>query len=113
MLGATPLLLAHSLRDLLRDLGPSLPDVQQWWQAAAMLACVVAASAWLTARWLIRRRSGCAGDCSRCVAGGARTTSPGGAGPGACGHNHDGKGIRSAGLKVLPGSANLPPTGGV
>lgn len=86
---------------LMTELGS---DVQQWWQAGAMLTCVVAATAWLTARWLIRRRSGCAGDCSRCVAHGAQT-SPG---PGACGH--DGKGIRSAGLKVLPGAANLPPS---
>ncbi len=81
---------------------------QDWFQLAAMLLCVTAAVAWLTARWLIRRRSGCAGDCSRCVAHGAATTP----GPGACRSEH---GIRSAGLRVLQGprSANLPPSGHV
>jgi len=101
------------------DLGPRLPDMQAWWQTAAVLVCVVAASAWLTARWLIRRKRGCAGDCSRCVAGGAATTP----GPGACGHTHGGTGIRSDSLRVVrsggppAGShampANLPPRGDV
>jgi hypothetical protein len=82
---------------------------QDWLQLAAMLACVTAAVAWLTARWLIRRRSGCAGDCSRCVAHGTATTP----GPRAC--SRDDHGIRPAGLRVLqgPGSANLPPPGHV
>ena len=102
---------------LLADLGPALPDssdLQAWFQVGAVLVCVVGAAAWLTARWLIRRRSGCAGDCSRCVAHGAETRP----GPGACGHTHGGTGIRSEALRVVPsppppGSANLPPRGGV
>ena len=83
---------------------------QDWVPLAAMLACVTVAVAWLTARWLVRRRSGCAGDCSRCVAHGAAPT----AGPGACSRD-DPHGIRSAGLRVLQGqgSANLPPSGRV
>ena len=81
---------------------------QAWWQTGAMLLCLSVAVAWLTARWLIRRRSGCAGDCSRCVAHGAETRP----GPGACGHKHEGPGIRSASLRVLPG-ANLPRPGDV
>lgn len=94
---------------VLADLGPSLSDThawQQWWQAGAMLACIVAAVAWLTARWLIRRRSGCAGDCSRCTAHGAATE------PGPCAGT-GGTGIRAAGLRVLRETANVPPRGPV
>ena len=101
---------------LLADLGPALPgvsDMQAWFQVGAVLLCVIGAAAWLTARWLIRRRSGCAGDCSRCVAHGAETRP----GPGACGHTHGGTGIRSDALRVMPspspGQTNLPPRGGV
>jgi hypothetical protein len=92
---------------LLADLGPPRPDWQAWWQAGATLLCLSVAVAWLTARWLIRRRSNCAGDCSRCVAHGAKTRVGAGPGAGTCGHKHDGPGIRSASLRVLPG-ANLP-----
>ena len=70
---------------------------QPWFQPVMMLLCVAGATAWLTARWLIRRRSGCAGACGR---------PPGG-------------GIRPDGLRVLQGrgagseaprsSANVPP----
>lgn len=99
------------------DLGPGLAGMQAWWQTGAVLVCVMAATAWLTARWLIRRRSGCAGDCSRCVAGGAETRP----GQGACGHTHGGTGIRSESLRVVrsggpPGQAmpaNLPSRGDV
>ena len=85
---------------------------QPWFQPVMMLLCVAAATAWLTARWMIRRRSGCAGDCSRCTAHGAETR------PGACGRPPGG-GIRPDGLRVLQGrgagseaprsSANVPP----
>ena len=94
----------------LADLGPALPDTSQWFQAGAMLVCVVGAVAWLTARWVIRRRSGCAGDCSRCTAHGAATE------PGPCartGPTLGGTGVRADGLRVLQGPANLPPGGGV
>ena len=92
------------------DIGPRLPDVQEWWQAGAVLVCITAAAAWLTARWLLRRKRGCAGDCSRCVAGGAETRP----GPGACGHTHGGTGVRSDSLRVVQTPpANLPPRGGV
>jgi hypothetical protein len=95
---------------------------QPWFQPVMMLLCVAGASAWLTARWMIRRRSGCDGDCSRCTAHGAETQ-PGsqagvGSQPGACGRPPGG-GIRPDGLRVLqnrsPGSqalrssANVPP----
>lgn len=74
-----------------------------WLQPVMMLLCVAGATAWLTARWLIRRRSGCAGDCSRCTAGGAQTS------PGACGRPPGG-GIRPDALRVLQsGNANVPP----
>lgn len=74
-----------------------------WFQPVMMLLCVAGATAWLTARWLIRRRSGCAGDCSRCTAGGAQTS------PGACGRPPGG-GIRPDALRVLQsGNANVPP----
>lgn len=100
-----------SPHSLLADLGPSfsdgLPDWLSGWQTGAVLLCITAAVAWLTARWLNRRRSGCAGDCSRCVAHGAETT------PGTCARTQDGPGIRSASLRVLPGTANLPHTGDV
>ncbi|MBA3549715.1 MAG: hypothetical protein H0T76_24820 [Nannocystis sp.] len=95
-----PLLLAQSLL------------AQPWFQPVMMLLCVAAATAWLTARWIIRRRSGCAGDCSRCTAHGPETHAAGGAlsggaQPGACGRPPGG-GIRPDGLKVLqnrgPGS---------
>jgi hypothetical protein len=85
---------------------------QPWFQPVMMLLCLAAATAWLTARWMIRRRSGCAGDCSRCTAHGAETR------PGACGRPPGG-GIRPDGLRVLQGrgagseaprsSANVPP----
>lgn len=77
---------------------------QPWFQPVMMLLCVAGATAWLTARWLIRRRSGCAGDCSRCTAGGAETS------PGACGRP-PGAGIRPDALRVLQarGGANVPP----
>jgi hypothetical protein len=75
-----------------------------WFQPVMMLLCVAGATAWLTARWMIRRRSGCAGDCSRCTAGGAETQ------PGACARP-PGAGIRPDGLRVLQnrGAANVPP----
>lgn len=74
-----------------------------WFQPVMMLLCVAGATAWLTARWLLRRRSGCAGDCSRCTAGGARTS------PGACGRPPGG-GIRPDALRVLQrGNTNVPP----
>lgn len=93
-------LVAPSL-SLLARLGPPPepgPSWQVWLQPALMLACVAAATAWLTARWLIRRRSGCAGDCSRCTAHGAETEP----GPGACGRLPP-SGVRPAGLRVLQG----------
>lgn len=86
---------------------------QPWFQPVMMLLCVAAATAWLTARWMIRRRSGCAGDCSRCTAHGAETQ-PGGAQAGACGRPPGG-GIRPDGLRVLQNrgagsqTANVPP----
>jgi len=101
--------LAAGLGRLLAQQGPGgLP----WLQPVLALLCVAGATAWLTARWLIRRRSGCTGDCSRCVAHGAETR------PGPCGRPPGG-GIRPDGLRVLqgqePGSpglrvtANVPP----
>jgi hypothetical protein len=75
---------------------------QPWFQPVMMLLCVAGATAWLTARWMIRRRSGCAGDCGRCTAGGAATS------PGACGRPPGG-GIRPDALRVLQGPANVPP----
>lgn len=77
-----------------------------WLQPALMLLCVAAAAAWLTARWLIRRRSGCAGDCSRCTAHGADTV-PGASEPGAC-RRPPPSGVRPEGLRVLqgPGSSS-------
>ena len=101
LLASLPGLLAQSLL------------AQPWFQPAMMLLCVAAATAWLTARWMIRRRSGCAGDCSRCTAHGAETQ-PGGAQPGACGRPPGG-GIRPDGLRVLQNrgagsqTANVPP----
>jgi len=75
---------------------------QPWFQPVMMLLCVVGATAWLTARWMIRRRSGCAGDCSRCTAHGAETQ------PGAC-DRPPGGGIRPEGLRVLQDrGANVP-----
>lgn len=75
--------------------------VQAWVQPALVLLSVVVATAWLTARWLIRRRSGCAGDCSRCTA-----HEPSG---GVC-HKPTNPitGIRPAGLHVLQSPTNLP-----
>ena len=91
---------------------------QPWFQPVMMLLCVAIATAWLTARWMIRRRSGCAGDCSRCTAHGAETLAGGGAQTGACGRPPGG-GIRPDGLRVLQNSqalrgsgsqtANVPP----
>jgi hypothetical protein len=99
LLASLPGLLAQSLL------------AQPWFQPVMMLLCVAAATAWLTARWMIRRRSGCAGDCSRCTAHGAETHA-GGTHAGACGRPPGG-GIRPDGLRVLqnrgPGSANVPP----
>jgi cobalamin synthase len=40
---------------------PSAPGWQAWVQAGAALLAVAVAVAWLTARWLIRRRAGCTG----------------------------------------------------
>lgn len=80
--------------------------VQEWVQPALVLLSVVVATAWLTARWLIRRRGGCTGDCSRCAAhepsGGVchKPTTPT-------------TGIRPAGLHVLQSSTNLPRSGDV
>jgi hypothetical protein len=79
---------------------------QAWVQPALVLLSVVVATAWLTARWLIRRRSGCTGDCSRC------TSSSRPSGPGAPCHKPTG-GIRPAGLHVLQSSTNLPRSGDV
>jgi len=45
-------------------------DLSALLQQLAALAAVALAAGWLTARWLIRRRSGCSGDCSRCEASG-------------------------------------------
>lgn len=73
-------------------------DWQAWVQPLAVLLAVVAASAWLTARWLIRRRSGCTGDCSRCA-----SHTPG---PGAC--HKPATGVRPPGLHVLQGPTNVP-----
>lgn len=77
--------------------------VQEWVQPALVLLSVVVATAWLTARWLIRRRSGCTGDCSRCAA-----HEPAG---GVC-HKPTAlkpiTGIRPAGLHVLQSPTNLP-----
>jgi hypothetical protein len=96
---------------LLVDVGNGLSDGLQgwqvWWQTGAVLLCITAAVAWLTARWLNRRRSGCAGDCSRCVAHGAEAR------PGPCARTQEGPGVRSASLRVLPGAANLPHSGDV
>lgn len=75
---------------------------QEWVQPALVLLSVAAAAAWLTARWLIRRRSGCTGDCSRCA---AHETAN------AC-HKPTG-GIRPAGLHVLQSPTNLPRSGDV
>lgn len=80
------------------------PTVQQWLQVGLALASVAAAVAWLTARWLIRRKAGCAGDCSRCVAGGAEV--------GPC-QRPPTTGVRPPGLHVLQGPANLPRSGDV
>jgi hypothetical protein len=82
---------------------------QPWFQPVMMLLCVAGASAWLTARWMIRRRSGCAGDCSRCTAHGAESHGPART-AGACGRPPGG-GIRPDGLRVLQGrgAANVPP----
>jgi hypothetical protein len=80
---------------------------QAWVQPALVLLSVVVASAWLTARWLIRRRSGCTGDCSRCTSAGAQPS--GTATP--C-HKPTG-GIRPASLHVLQSSTNLPRSGDV
>lgn len=77
--------------------------LQAWVQPALVLLSVVVATAWLTARWLIRRRSGCTGDCSRCTA-----HAPSG---GVC--HKPTTGIRPAGLQVLQSSTNLPRSGDV
>lgn len=76
---------------------------QAWLQPALVLLAVATATGWLTARWLIRRRSGCAGDCSRCAAHEPNATP--------C-HKPTG-GIRPAGLHVLQSSPNLPRSGDV
>lgn len=83
---------------------------QAWAQPVLVLLSVAAAAAWLTARWLIRRRSGCTGDCSRCVAhapdaGPCRSS----LGP----THHPNHGIRSPGLQVLQGPTNVPHSGDV
>lgn len=83
-------------------------DWQAWVQPALVLLSVVIATAWLTARWLIRRKGGCTGDCSRCAAHEPNALhGP----PGAC-HKPSG-GIRPAGLHVLQSSTNLPRSGDV
>jgi hypothetical protein len=74
---------------------PSAPGWQAWVQAGAALLAVAVAVAWLTARWLIRRRA----------AGGADTR------PGPCGKPPSG--VRPAGLQVLQGPTNLPRAGDV
>jgi hypothetical protein len=50
---------------------PFGPEMQALWQQLAALVVVAVAAAWLTARWLIRRRSDCGGACSRCTGAGA------------------------------------------
>lgn len=85
---------------------------QGWVQPALVLLSVAAAAAWLTARWLIRRRSGCTGDCSRCAAhepSGTACHKPSGL-PGPRGLTG---GIRPPGLHVLQGPTNLPRSGDV
>ena len=74
-----------------------------WVQPLAALLSIAVAVAWLTARWLIRRRAGCTGDCSRCA-----SHTPG---PGAC--HKPTTGVRPAGLHVLQGPTNLPRAGDV
>jgi hypothetical protein len=76
---------------------PSAPGWQAWVQAGAALLAVAVAVAWLTARWLIRRRAGCTG---------AADTRPG-----PCGKPPSG--VRPAGLQVLQGPTNLPRAGDV
>ncbi len=70
------------------------------WQVAAVLACVTGASAFLTTRWVLRRRRGCTGECSRCPSRGASTT--------AC-QPKPTTGLRPAGLQVLQTPPNLSP----
>jgi hypothetical protein len=87
---------------------------QAWAQPILVLLSIAAAAAWLTARWLIRRRSGCTGDCSRCVAhapnaGPCRTPSR----PAHHPPHRPATGIRSPGLQVLQGPTNVPHSGDV
>jgi hypothetical protein len=75
-------------------------DLQALCQQLAALAAVAVAAAWLTARWLARRRGECGGACSRCThacarAEGAVSRAAGDAPP------DPPRGVRPAGLRVV------------
>lgn len=84
------------------DVSAALPQLVQ--QLAA-LAAVALATGWLTARWLLRRRRGCGGDCSRCTSAG-RT-------PCALPNTLPGPGVRPPGLRVVQPGGNVTGPGDV
>ncbi len=75
-------------------------DAQVLVQQVAALLVVAGAAAWLTLRWIMRRRAGCGGDCGKCAARGA---SP-------CASPR--VGVRPEGLRVIQGP-NVSPPGAV
>jgi hypothetical protein len=72
--------------------------MSEWMQYAAMLLAVTTASAWLTSRWLVRRRAGscssCNTPCEHRVAGTRCDKTP-----------HDERGRRSPALRVHQSNA--------
>lgn len=87
-------------------------DLQVLLQQLAALAAVALAAGWLTARWLIRRRSACGGACSRCEGASACEKARGTAehdAPPPAASSAPPRGVRSDALRVVqPGSENLP-----
>ncbi|HEY8374862.1 MAG TPA: hypothetical protein VIK91_00180 [Nannocystis sp.] len=89
-------------------------DWQALWQQLAALAVVVLATAWLTVRWLTRRRGPCGGVCSRCTACENSRGASDAKISGAISRTEPARGLRPAGLRVVqgPGAPAEPPHAG-
>lgn len=82
-------------------------DLQALLQQLATLAAVALAAGWLTARWLLRRRSECGGACARCEGASACEKAASAVPPA----REPARGVRSPGLHVIqsgPASAARP-----
>lgn len=74
--------------------------MSEWAQYGAMFVAVTAASAWLTSRWLLRRRAGACASCEHpCERPKSAFASAGSSCHG--GDVCDGRGLRSPALRVM------------